>query len=89
MQILKIFSRKWILLSILVALSMALFVRLGFWQLDRLAQKRAYNATMAERWQQEPFDLNAEELPQNLDQLDCNFRSAGRLAGSDTRRTGR
>lgn len=70
MEILKIFSKKWILVTILIALSMALFVWLGFWQLDRLEQKRTYNTTMAERWRQEPFDLNAEQLPQNLDDLE-------------------
>ncbi len=70
MEILKIFGRKWILLTILVALSMVLFVWLGFWQLDRLDQKRTYNATMAERWHQIPFDLNAVLLPQNLDDLE-------------------
>lgn len=70
MEILKIFSKKWILVTILIALSMALFVWLGFWQLDRLEQKRTYNATMAERWRQEPFDLNAEPLPQDLDDLE-------------------
>ena len=70
MEILKIFSKKWILVTILIALSMALFVWLGFWQLDRLEQKRTYNTTMAERWRQEPFDLNAEQLPQSLDNLE-------------------
>lgn len=70
MEILRIFSKKWILVTILIALSMALFVWLGFWQLDRLEQKRTYNTTMAERWRQEPFDLNAEPLPQNLDDLE-------------------
>ena len=70
MEILKIFGRKWILFTILIVLSMVLFVRLGFWQLDRLEQKRTYNATMAERWRQDPFDLNAEQLPQSLDNLE-------------------
>lgn len=70
MQILKIFSRKWILFTILIVLAMVLFVRLGFWQLDRLEQKRTYNATMAERWRETPFDLNAGQLPQNLEQLE-------------------
>jgi len=69
-EILKIFGRKWILFTILIVLSMVLFVRLGFWQLDRLEQKRTYNATMAERWRQDPFDLNAEQLPQSLDNLE-------------------
>lgn len=69
MYILKIFSKKWILLTILIVLSMVLFVRLGFWQLDRLEQKRNYNMMMAERWREEPFDLSREQLPENLDAL--------------------
>jgi surfeit locus 1 family protein len=49
---------------------MALLVRLGFWQLDRLEQKRTFNAMMAERWRAEPFDLNAEPLPADLAALE-------------------
>ena len=70
MQILKIFSKKWILFTIVIVAAMVLFVRLGFWQLDRLEQKRTYNATMAERWRETPFDLNAGQLPQDLEQLE-------------------
>jgi surfeit locus 1 family protein len=68
--ILKIFSKKWILFTIFIGLSMALFVRLGFWQLDRLDQKRTYNATLAARWQQEPFILSSEQLPADLSELE-------------------
>ncbi|MBE2241086.1 MAG: SURF1 family protein [Caldilineaceae bacterium] len=68
--ILKIFSKKWIFFTLLIVLSMAMFVWLGFWQLDRHAQKRSYNALLAERWQQAPFDLNQESLPENLDALE-------------------
>ncbi|MBK8795577.1 MAG: SURF1 family protein [Anaerolineales bacterium] len=70
MYILKIFSKKWIFFTIFIVLSMAMFVWLGFWQLDRHAQKRSYNALLAERWQQTPFDLNQESLPENLDALE-------------------
>jgi surfeit locus 1 family protein len=40
----KMLSRKWIILSILVLLGALVCIRLGFWQLDRLAQRRASNA---------------------------------------------
>ena len=66
MYILKIFSKKWILFTLFVVGMMVLFVYLGFWQLDRHAQKRAYNTLLAERWHQEPFDLNQETLPAGL-----------------------
>ena len=58
-----IFSKKWIIPTILVVLGMVLLVRLGFWQLDRLQQKRDFNVMMAERWRFEPLDLNAQPLP--------------------------
>lgn len=70
MLIFKIFSKKWILFTIFIGLSMALFIRLGFWQLDRLEQKRSYNATLAARWQQEPFNLSQEQLPADLSELE-------------------
>jgi surfeit locus 1 family protein len=58
-----IFSKKWIIPTILVVLGMVLLVRLGFWQLDRLQQKRDFNAMMAERWRSDPYDLNEQALP--------------------------
>jgi surfeit locus 1 family protein len=68
--VLKIFSKKWIFLTILVAAIVVLFVRLGFWQLDRFDQKRTYNAMLATRWQMAPLDLSVEQLPDNLDELE-------------------
>lgn len=38
------FSRKWFLTTLLVVAGTALCVALGFWQLDRLGQRRAFNA---------------------------------------------
>jgi surfeit locus 1 family protein len=58
-----IFSKKWIVPTILVVLGMVLLVRLGYWQLDRLQQKRDFNVMMAERWRSEPYDLTTQALP--------------------------
>lgn len=58
-----IFSKRWIIPTLLVVVGMILLVRLGFWQLDRLQQKREFNAMMAERWRTEPLDLNTQSLP--------------------------
>ncbi len=43
MIILRLFTRKWLLATILVIAAIGVMVRLGFWQLDRLAQRRAFN----------------------------------------------
>ncbi len=40
----KMFSRKWFITTLLVILGAALCARLGIWQLDRLAQRRIFNA---------------------------------------------
>lgn len=40
----KMFSRQWILATVLALLGAALCVRLGIWQLDRLDQRRTFNA---------------------------------------------
>jgi surfeit locus 1 family protein len=61
--------KRWWLPTILVILGMIGLARLGVWQLDRLQQKRDYNTMMAERWRQEPFDLNASALPADLEEL--------------------
>lgn len=61
--------KRWWLPTIFVIAGMLLLARLGIWQLDRLQQKRDYNTMMAERWREEPFDLNANALPGNLEPL--------------------
>jgi surfeit locus 1 family protein len=40
----RLFSREWFLTTLLVLLGTALCIRLGIWQLDRLEQRRAFNA---------------------------------------------
>jgi surfeit locus 1 family protein len=52
-----IFSRQWILTTLLVLAGGALCVRLGFWQLDRLEQRRAFNAHVEAMRAAEPLIL--------------------------------
>jgi surfeit locus 1 family protein len=49
--------------TLLVLLAMAVMIRLGFWQLDRLAQRRAENAVLATAIASEKIDLNNDPLP--------------------------
>ena len=65
-----LFSRKWIIPTILVVLGMIMLARLGVWQWDRLQQKRAFNTMASERWRMTPFDLNTETLPPALEELE-------------------
>lgn len=54
----RILSRDWILTTVLVLLGGALCIRLGFWQLDRLSQRREFNAHVQAMWDAEPIFLN-------------------------------
>lgn len=56
-----IFSRQWMLATLLVLAGGALCVRLGIWQLDRLEQRRAFNSHVETMWAAELIILN--ELP--------------------------
>ena len=66
----KLFNRRWWWTTLLVIASVAVLVRLGFWQLDRLDQRRAFNARVAERWNKEPFDVNRHAIPADLTELE-------------------
>lgn len=59
---LRLFSRRWIVATLLVAGVMAGMIRLGFWQLDRLEQRRAFNARVQIQLNQPVLDLNAAAL---------------------------
>jgi surfeit locus 1 family protein len=61
----RMFSRRWILTTLLVFAGAALCIRLGIWQLDRLQQRRAFNAHYLQVRAEEPLDLNTA-LPQDL-----------------------
>jgi surfeit locus 1 family protein len=72
-----VISRGEIWGSIIVVVVALVCVRLGVWQLDRLEQKRARNATTLQRMSEPPVDLN---------QI-ADIRAAGDTTGLIFRRT--
>ena len=54
------FSRKWMFTTLLVLAGGALCVRLGIWQLDRLEQRRAFNAHVEDMWAADPVVLDGQ-----------------------------
>ena len=62
-----LFNRRRWWTTLLVILGMIVLAWLGFWQLDRLAQRRAANAILLEQIEAEPLSLNDPDLdPQTL-----------------------
>lgn len=61
----RMFSLKWAVTTLLVFAGTAVCVRLGIWQLDRLDQRRAFNAQVENMRVQDPLDLNAD-VPADL-----------------------
>ena len=64
-----VFSRKWLLTTLLVLAGGAVCVRLGIWQLDRLDQRRAFNAHVEAMRSEAPLDLNAG-IPAELTEME-------------------
>jgi len=71
-----LFSRRWWWSTLLVLVGMAVLVRLGFWQLDRLAQRRARNAQLAQQLALPPLSLADDPLPDDLTSLKNRRASA-------------
>ena len=61
MLLLRMFQRKWLFATLLVLAGTALCIRLGIWQLDRLEQRRAFNAQFESARSQPALDLNQEQ----------------------------
>ena len=69
MRLLKFFSRRWWTATLLVVAAVAVMVRLGIWQLDRLEQRRAFNVQVEAERLQPVLDLN-KELPEDIVQME-------------------
>jgi surfeit locus 1 family protein len=65
----KMFSRKWLFTTLLVFLGTAVCARLGVWQLDRLDQRRMFNAQVESMHAAPLLDLN-NELPENISTME-------------------
>lgn len=66
----RIFSRRWLLASVLVLAAAAVMVRLGIWQLDRMMQRQTFNARVQEQVSAEPLVLDKQALQLDLYSLE-------------------
>lgn len=62
------FSRAWWKTTLLVIAAVAVMIRLGIWQLDRLDQRRAFNTRVQAQIDQPVLDLNKAIQSQTADQ---------------------
>ncbi len=69
MFLLKLFRRKWIFATLLVLAGTALCIRLGIWQLDRLAQRRVFNAQVESARAAPVLNLN-HGLPNDIAEME-------------------
>jgi surfeit locus 1 family protein len=69
----KLLTRRWILTTVVVLAGMALCIRLGIWQLDRLAWRREFNQRVEAQILATPLDLNQKLDPAGL--YDMEYRS--------------
>ncbi len=60
------FSRRWWFATLLVLTGAAVCVRLGIWQLDRLEQRRAFNARVTAQINQPALALQGDALQADL-----------------------
>jgi len=65
----KMFTRGWMITTVLVITAAAVCVRLGIWQLDRLEQRRAFNAQVESMRGAAILDLN-RNVPDDIDSME-------------------
>jgi surfeit locus 1 family protein len=65
----KMFSRAWLFTTLLAFAGTALCIRLGIWQLDRLDQRRAFNAQVISMRAAEILDLN-QNVPADISSME-------------------
>lgn len=61
-----LFSRRFMLPTIVVLLAMAVMAWLGFWQLDRLEQRRAENTVLTIALEQPPLELTSDGVADGM-----------------------
>jgi cytochrome oxidase assembly protein ShyY1 len=68
-----LFRPKWIGFHLLVVMAIVTMINLGFWQLRRLDQRQAFNATVEERYDAPPVPLD-DLLTPATDPADVEWR---------------
>ena len=66
----RLFKLKWLVLAGLALIGIAVTIRLGIWQLDRLEQRRAFNARVNAQISQPALDLGKEALHADLSEME-------------------
>ncbi len=66
----RMFSRTWLVTTLLVFAGMIFTIRLGFWQLDRLEQRRELNAHLAAMQVAPVLSLNQESISEDLTEME-------------------
>lgn len=61
-----LFSRQWWKTTVLVLAAVAVMIRLGIWQLDRLEQRRVFNTRVEAQLAEPPLDLSGQNLIKDL-----------------------
>jgi surfeit locus 1 family protein len=70
----RLYSRQWWKTTLLVILAVLVMVRLGIWQLDRLAQRKAFNTRVEAQLAEPPLNLTSKNL--DLDLYNMEYRDA-------------
>ena len=65
----KMFTRSWILATLLVFAGSIFCIRMGIWQLDRLEQRRAFNAQVESMRAEELLNLN-QSVPVDISRME-------------------
>jgi len=68
----KFLTPRWLVTTLLVLAAVGGMARLGIWQLDRLAQRREFNARVQAQVNAPPLDLNSPYSPAGL--YDMEYR---------------
>ena len=66
----RLFTPRWLLPTLLVIAALAVLIRLGFWQLDRLSQRREANSKIIFQMEQSPVLLSGQALAMDLSEME-------------------
>jgi len=69
-MILRIFSRRWLLASVLVLAAAAVMIRLGIWQLDRMEWRQTFNDRVREQMNTALLELDESNLDSDLYEME-------------------
>ena len=62
----RLFSRQWWKTTVFVLVAVAVMIRLGIWQLDRLEQRKVFNARAEAQLAEPPLDLSGQSIESDL-----------------------